>query len=380
MDESSNKISVLMLNYEYPPLGGGAANATKHILEEMAKRPDLEIDLVSSSVDKYRQGKLSDNITLHFLDIGKGGNIHYQSMKDLLVYAWKSFHYSKRLMKQKSFDICHAFFGIPCGYVAMKLGLPYIVSLRGSDVPFYNPRFEMLDKLLFKRMSKKIWRKAAFTVANSQGLKDLALASSADEEIDVIYNGVDSDFYKPAVAKSRTGELKIVSTGRLIKRKGYNFLIDALAGMKDVSVTFVGSGNIEAELKEQCERLKVDARFCGAMDKPDMLKELQQADLFVLPSLNEGMSNSVLEAMSCGLPVIVTRVGGSEELVDGNGFIVEPGSSEGLRQALEKFVNDEGLLDKCGSRSREIAVRLTWELSALKYEDFYHKLSDNKNV
>lgn len=114
--------------------------------------------------------------------------------------------------------------------------------------------------------------------------------------------------------------------------------------------------------------------FLGVLGKEELLANLQKSDIFVLPSLNEGMSNSVLEAMSCGLPVIVTSVGGSEELVDGNGFIVDSGSIEGLRQALEKFIDDEGLLDKCGSRSREIAEKLSWGITADEYAGYYSKL------
>src|SRR3989344_4881417 len=132
---------VLVLNYEFPPLGGGAGNATYYLLKEFAKYPDLEIDLVTSSVDTFRVEKFAGNITIHFLNIGKRGNLHYQTNQKLLMYSWKSYWYSKKLMEEKEYDLCHAFFGIPCGYVAMMLRLPYIVSLRGSDVPFYNKRF-----------------------------------------------------------------------------------------------------------------------------------------------------------------------------------------------------------------------------------------------
>jgi hypothetical protein len=68
---------ILILNYEFPPLGGGAGNATYYLLKEFAKDPDLKIDLVTSSIDAFRVEKFSDNITVHLLDIGKGGNLHY---------------------------------------------------------------------------------------------------------------------------------------------------------------------------------------------------------------------------------------------------------------------------------------------------------------
>ena len=82
---------ILFLNYEYPPLGGGAGNATAYLLKEFAKIPGLEVDLVTSAIDKkYQLEKIGENIRIHRLPIGKNPkNLHFQSQKDLLIYAWK---------------------------------------------------------------------------------------------------------------------------------------------------------------------------------------------------------------------------------------------------------------------------------------------------
>ena len=83
-------MKILMLNYEFPPLGGGAANAIFYLLREFAQYEDLQIDLVTSSVTSYAQERLSDNIRIFLLDIAKTGNLHYQVSKDLITYALKS--------------------------------------------------------------------------------------------------------------------------------------------------------------------------------------------------------------------------------------------------------------------------------------------------
>jgi len=195
-----NKKNILMLNYEFPPLGGGAANATFFLLKQFSNRENLKIDLITSSIASEKVENFSKNINIHYLDIGKKGNLHYQSQKDLLKYSFKAYKYAKKLIKKQKYDLCHAFFGIPSGFIAMKLkrkfNLPYIVSLRGSDVPFYNKRFHLLDKLIFKRLSKKIWRKSTTTIANSKGLKTLALDTNPKQDIKVIYNGVDTAKFK----------------------------------------------------------------------------------------------------------------------------------------------------------------------------------------
>ena len=126
--EMKNKLRILMLNYEFSPLGGGAGNATYYLLKEFSKYPNINIDLVTSSVDKFEIRKFSNNITIHFLDIRKNGNLHYQSNKDLIIYSLKSYIYCKKLMRSKEFDLCHAFFGIPCGYIAMKLKKKFLAT------------------------------------------------------------------------------------------------------------------------------------------------------------------------------------------------------------------------------------------------------------
>lgn len=360
-----------MLNYEFPPLGGGAGNATYYLLKEFSKIKDLEIELVTSSIDGFRVEQFAKNIKIHFLNIGKKGNLHYQSNKDLLTYSIKAKKYCKKLMKEKKFDLCHAFFGIPCGYIAMKWELPYIVSLRGSDVPFYNKRFYWMDKLFFKRLSKKIWEKSKMTITNSDGLKELALESSPNQKIEVIYNGVDTEEFKPLKTKQNK-KIVLISTGRLIERKGYQYLIPALKDFNEFELWLIGDGNLTNELKELAKQNNVDVKFLGKKNHKDLIKDLQKADIFILPSLNEGMSNSILEAMACGLPIITTDTGGSKELIKENGFIVEKESISDIKKILKKYLKDKSLIKKQGKKSREIAEKMSWKNTAEEYLEVYY--------
>jgi len=374
----TTKKRILVLNYEFPPLGGGAANATYYLLKEFIKYPDLKIDLVTSSVNKFKIEKFSDNINIHYLDINKGGNLHYQSIPDLLKYSFKAYHYSKKLTKEVKFDLIHAFFGIPCGYIAMKLKLPYIVSLRGADVPFYKKRFYWLDKLIFKNLSKKIWKNSKSVIANSKGLAEEAKISSPKQEIGVIYNGVDTEQFFPLPEKKKTGKLiELISVGRLAHEKGYDYLLKALVGLGDVKLTLVGSGPDERELKELATNLKVSVNFTGRLDKREIINKLQNSDIFILPSLQEGMSNAVLEAMACGLPIITTDTGGSEELIRDNGYIVEKKNPSALKEAIEKYLNDNKLIKEHGENSRKRAQEMSWESVAEEYYRLYDHIISN---
>ncbi|MEA1925895.1 MAG: glycosyltransferase, partial [Patescibacteria group bacterium] len=325
-------MKILLLNYEYPPIGGGAATATYNLLRQFSNRKDVKIDLVTSSPDKYREEQFSENITVYFLDINKGGNIHCQTNKELLTYSWKAWKFAKQLKKRKDYDLTHAFFGIPCGFIAMLLGIPYIVSLRGSDVPFYNEKYKLLDVLIFQRLSKIIWGKAKNVVANSEGLKQLALKTKSNQRINVIYNGVDIETFQPLSDETET--FTVISTSRLIKRKGIEYLIEGFISFakrkNDVKLIIVGGGNLCEELKKSVKDQKYGDKieFTGSLDRSKMPEYYQKADVFALPSLNEGMSNSLLEAMASGLAVVVTDTGGTKELVsDDNGIVIKKRSS-----------------------------------------------------
>jgi len=366
---------ILVLNYEFPPLGGGAGNATYYLLKEFSKYKDLEIDLVASSISTFKIQKFSNNITLYLLDINKKGNIHYQSQKDLINYSRKALKYCKHLKTTKQYDFIHAFFGIPCGYIAMKLKLPYIVSLRGSDVPFYNKRFYWQDKIFFKNLSKKIWKNAKEVVANSEGLKQLALESSPKQEISVIYNGININEFKPLKNKKPNKNIVLISTGRLIERKGYKYLIEAVKEVEGFELWLIGDGNIKSELEQLSRNSKSKIIFLGKKPHNEIITYLQKADIFCLPSLNEGMSNSILEAMATGLPIITTDTGGSKELIKGNGFIIEKQSSKDILDKLNKYLKNTELIAKQGRMSRKLAESMGWEKVAKEYRRVYNESS-----
>jgi len=359
-------MKILMLNYEFPPIGGGAGNACYYMLKEFSKM-DVEIDLVTSSPGKYKEEKFSKNIRIFKLDVGKK-NVHYWKMSEILKWTRKAYKFSKRLVNDRNYDLCHCWFGWPCGWIGYKLRkkIPYIVALRGSDVPGYNPRLKLLDWIVFKRLSKKIWKNAEKVIANSSGLRELAL-KTRKQKIDIIPNGINIQEFKPKYRKNK--RLELVSVGRLIPRKGYLHLLKAVKGL-DVKLTLIGEGNQEKELKEFAEKNKLNVKFLGKVNHSDIVKFYQKSDVFVLPSLNEGMSNSVLEAMGCGLPVIVTDTGG-KELINGNGFVVPVKDSEKLRDCIVEYAGNSELVKKHGKKSRDIALKLGWDRVAKDYFKVY---------
>lgn len=372
-------MKILMLNYEFPPLGGGAGNANYYLLKEFSRFKNLKIDLVTSSVSKLKKEKFANNINIFYLNIGKNKNkIHYQTNKDLLNYTFKSYRFAKELIKKNNYSFIHAWFGIPCGFIAMLLKKPYIVSLRGSDVPFYNERFKILDKLFFKKLSRFIWKRAKVIIANSEGLKKLAQKSALKQKIEVIYNGIDTNKFKPEKNKKIIKTLKIICVARLIKRKGINYLLEALGDLKneDFILTIIGDGKEKESLKKLAKNLKIrnKVKFLGSIPHQKIVKYYQENDLFILPSLNEGMSNTILEAMACGLPIITTNTGGSSELVCRNGFIVSKTSVKELKEAIMEYIKASSSLREHGIQSRKRAEEMSWQRISNEYLNIYQNI------
>jgi len=383
-------MKVLFLNYEYPPLGGGAATASSNILREFSKIPGLKVDLVTSSDDGYfHLEHIGENINIHKLPIGKNKkNLHFQSQKDLLAYSWKAYWYSKKLIKQNNYSLSHSFFSVPCGFLSLlfkaSYKIPFIISLRGADVPGYSERFSFIYGFL-KPLIKLIWGKADAVVSNSEGLKKLALASKPDQKIDIIYNGTDVENFKPDDNR-RNKEKFIITLGgtRVTARKGINYLIEAVYGLHQkypqICVTVIGEGNEKENLENLSKKLGIKDKiiFLGRVEYNKINAYYQEASVFVLPSLNEGMSNAMLEALASGLPIIATDTGGTRELVsDGeNGFIIKMKDSNDIANKIEVLIKDEDLRLKMAKKSREKALQLSWKNVAAKYYEIYKKYSE----
>jgi glycosyltransferase involved in cell wall biosynthesis len=206
----------------------------------------------------------------------------------------------------------------------------------------------------------------------------------------VIYGGVDCERYRPDSTAARRGVLFV---GRLTPHKGVDRLIAALPEGATLTVAGTGghdSGSPERDYPALLRRLARDrdVRFAGAVPEEELPLLYRRAAVLALPSVHrtcygreiavvELLGLVVLEAMASGTPVVCSRVGGLPELVkDGvNGFLVEPGDVEQLRERLEQLLGDPPLAAQMGRRARELALdRFTWKACAERCLEAYGEL------
>ncbi len=276
--------------------------------------------------------------------------------------------------------------------------------LAGVPVVIHSEHGYEVDNLRGLPMRQRLFRKMAYSMTDvvftvTRELRDYhARQSWTDpERVRVVYNGVDADRFAPnAQTRARVRrELGIAQTtcligsvGRMVPIKDYGTFLCAADQLRtrgaDLSVLLVGSGSELDSLKRRAsaiESLRGRVHFPGASDHvPDVLNAM---DVFVLPSLGEGMSNTILEAMACGLPVVVSDVGGNPEVVGGqnSGLLFKPGDAVALAQALAGLVDQPELRQTLGLSARERAVtKFSLKSMMERYKELYLNAAKQRGV
>ena len=360
---------ILVIGNEFPPLGGGTANEIFFTLREFQKRKNLKIDLLTASTGDFRVEHFSKNIRIFFLDIGKREkNFHFQTVIELLRFSIKSFWRGFFLFRKEKYDGIFCFSGVPAGAIGFFLSkffrAPFVVRLQGSDVPFHEKRWEYFDRFFFQFFSPKMWRAAAAVEVNSSDLAREAQKVAPRQKFFCVSNGVDGDFFHPDFSKKKKGKIIILGVGRLNVHKNFDRLFLA-ADPKKMEIWLAGDGPERKHLEKLARQKKIFATFFGEISKKALAQKYQNADLFVLPSTREGMSNALLEAMASGLPVMASDTGGAKNLIDEqNGILLKKNTVAALRAAFQKITKNPKMLEKMGKNSRKKAEKFSWKAAA----------------
>jgi glycosyltransferase involved in cell wall biosynthesis len=369
-----------MLNYEFPPIGGGAANAHRCLLQQYAGNSDLTVDVLTSAPKPgLLKEKFADNITIYKVGLHKK-QLHHWRKTEVLEWLFKAgFHY-RRLLRENDYDFAHAFSGFPTGWLPYRCSqkLPYIISLRGSDVPGEHARLKLDYKILGPAF-RAIWKKASVLVACSEGLKNRALKFMPSATIDVIPNGVDLERFSPSGTTPETQNLKLLTVGRLSVTKRVEILIDAVDILSrqgcQIFLKIVGGGQMQPKLKQIVNEKQLDniIEITGRIDAEDMPRVYGQNDIFISASKLEGMSNAMLEAMASGLPIIAARCEGTEELIAENGLVIENATAEEIAKAIKNLIDDRHLRNQMSVAAGKQAEKFNWSSIAYQYMLLYNR-------
>ncbi len=281
--------------------------------------------------------------------------------------------------------------GLPTYIAARRMKKPFVVKIVGDYAweqgrqrfgvtmsldEFVNTRKVPLMVRFLRKVQTRVAKSAAFVIVPSEYLKKIVNAwGVTNDDIHVIYNAV-SGGEKSAVPQP-VAELSrpiVVTAGRLVLWKRIDGIIDAVAHLRTentkknnsgvVSLVVVGDGPECARLSTHAkEVLGNDYLFTGALSHAELLAVIQSADVFVLNSSYEGLSHTLIEALACASPIIATRVGGNEEVLDGySGAIFVSGHDESeLSDALGSMILEKNMRSRLQTEASHVAKRFSPE-------------------
>jgi len=249
--------------------------------------------------------------------------------------------------------------GIAAGIVSDLLGISFTVHVHAFDL------FEQDQRDLKKRL-QKAFKIVTVSEYNASYIRNMLPAA----EVEIVRCGVDADWFRPGAEEHKGEAVNILSVGRLIKKKGHEYLVDACALLAERGLSFrcyiVGTGPLQRTLQARIDRHKLRQRvgLVGALREDRILELNQRSNIFALPCVvtesgdRDGLPVALIEAMACGLPVVSTRVTGIPELVDDakNGLLVNERDVISLADALEKLIRDGSLRAKMGHAARQTVL------------------------
>jgi glycosyltransferase involved in cell wall biosynthesis len=343
-------MKILVLCYEYPPLGGGGGRAAQSIAEQMAARGH------GVRVQTAALGWKSVCESIRGVEVfrtASGRRVPDTcTVREMAQYCATSFFPTLRHIREWKPDVIHAHFAVPTGALAWAVhrltGVPYVLTAHLGDVPGGVP--EQTDRLfkLIRPLARRIWRNAARCTAVSSFVQELA-EGAYGREVTRILNGVDLSAGRPPPPEPRR-QRHLVFVGRLNPQKNPEFLMEVLARLLRLPwrLTFIGDGPLMGAVSERIAQhgLGDHVHSTGWLDAAEVQRVMSEADILCLPSASEGLPMVGVEALKHGLAILSTDIPGVRDVVeDGvNGYRVPFGDVEAFAHKLQWLIESDATL------------------------------------
>jgi glycosyltransferase involved in cell wall biosynthesis len=375
---------VMMLVNEFPPLPVGGAERQAERLSAWLAARGWKVSVLTRGADGLPSREVRDGFTIW--RIRPRGPRKLGTLTFVLGSLWTL------IRQRKNYDILHAHLAFGPAFAAVAaarlLGKRVIVKL-GNSGEFGDIRVS--QKTLRGRVRLAALRRwADAVIALDDAMQAEALAAGFDSHrLRRMNNGIDFELFSPtrskADAKSAlglSGKVIVLFMGRLSEQKSLPTLLSAFAlARKDcptLHLLLLGDGPARPALESQAGALSVSDGITFAGSQCDVHPYLEAADVFALPSVSEGISNALLEAMSAGLACLATPVGGNEEVLDQGacGILVAARDESAWAAALAELGNDSQWRERLGTAARaRVSERYDFSVVGGQYESLYRELA-----
>src|ERR1700730_8389331 len=291
---------ILIVNYEYPPVGGGAGVAAQAIGKELIKLGH-EIIVLTGKFGDLPSSYEKDDVIIHRVPSFRRA-IDRSGVFEMASFLGAVLMFAPAIIRKHRVEAAIIFFSFPCGPIGLlakwRCDVPYVVSLRGGDVPGAEPSLNFLHRVL-SPVRRAGLKSSTAVIANSEGLRTMAEASDPFP-VRVIPNGVDTEFFSPAqrVPLRKEKLLRILFVGRFQEQKNLSFLVQQLAQLSanTFELHLVGDGPQRKQLERLSVQLGINAAVTwhGWLARASLPAVYQSVDCLVNPSLYEGTADDVL--------------------------------------------------------------------------------------
>jgi glycosyltransferase involved in cell wall biosynthesis len=382
-------VNILTFNYEYPPLGGGGGIVHALVAEELARRHRVHV--ITSAFGDLPPYEVRQGVEIHRVPVLGRNNISAASLSSLLSYPPAAWLRAALLTRRQTFDIINSHFAVPTGPGSLppaKLArIPHVLSLHGGDI--YDPS---------KRLSPHRLPGVRWTVASVLRNSDAVVAQSTNTRDNVYrfykYRGpieiIPLGIRQPEVTRATRDQLGLprdvflgVTVGRLVKRKGIDRLLEALARSEcsRVHLVVVGDGPEREPLQGLSDGLGLGNRvmFMGRVEEEEKWQILHCADAYLSATLHEGFGLVYLEAMAAGLPIVTADHGGQVDFLrDGEtGYLVPAGDTAAMAGAIARLAAHPEMQARLGESNLSRSTLHRIEHCAREYEALFGRVVDD---
>ena len=363
---------ILVLNYEFPPIGGGGGAVSEQLSAFLAAR-GYEVRVQTAGFRDLPHHEQRDGYQL-FRTAGLRRHADRCSVPEMFLYLMTNLWPVLRHVFFWKPDLIHVHFAVPTGvlaWLANRLArVPYVLTVHLGDVPGAQP--EQTDGLfrILKPFTVPIWRRAARITAVSDFVRGLG-ERAYGREVTTIYNGITLPDPPDPSERSQT---RLFFAGRFNPQKNLPFLIEVLAVLPDADwvCDLVGDGTEMAAVRQRRDQLGLRDRvhLHGWLARGEVQEKMAASDILVMPSLSEGFPVVAVEALAFGLAIVGSNIGGLADIViDGdNGFLVPVNDTEAFAAALIQLIGSPQKRDEMRRNSRKRAERFDIERVVDAYE------------
>lgn len=378
-------MNVLILCHEFPPIGGGYGTYARRLAVELVESGH-RVSVLTGRYKDILHDDLGGKLNIRTVWSSRKSKTDNNIVRTFIAFVVLGYFRARKMMREEQYDAVHAFSSIPAGFLGYLLkrrrGPGIALTIAGSDVPYHT---ELKAVVWLKPLIRLVWKRMDAVISSTRYLIGVAARTypAADYRFVVIAGGIHQVEGVPLQGKrGQRQQCRMLTIGRLVEIKGIQDVLQALAVLKargavaGLEFRIVGDGPYRNQLEKLAREYGVAGQvvFLGYVDDVKKNEELAQADFLITTPRFDNAPYVLLEAMTYGLPIITTDVGGIAEVVDGSiGLLVNKNNVDEIAGAIVEMVENRDRF------KREIIIeksgKYNWDHVTHGHLELYQKIS-----